>query len=339
MNSFRSFGLSCFVFLLTFNILAQSSIEDFVKEGIKYHDSGDYDKAIDTYEKALKLDSKSTLANYEISLSYFTKGDYKKAIKYSDKVIKQDKEYMVESYLTKGSSLDLLGKTKKSIKLFEKAIKETKGHYLLHYNLALNHFKLDNLKLAEQSVLQAIGMNSSHSSSHLMLANIHSSQKHTVQASLAAHYFLFLEPNTSRSLDALTLLKANFEGNVSTDKDDPNTTLINLSDDDGSEFRMAELMMSMIVATNNSEEHEGKSEDELFVVNTESFFSFIGESNSDGNKGVWWDLYVHFFYDLSKSDHLETYCKYITQSKLTSDSWLNDNEDKLASFDNWLKGN
>ena len=138
-------GFLIAVVLFSTKIFAQSEIEAFVQEGIQYHDSGDYEKAIETYQKALKLDPKSTLINYEIALSYFTKGDHKEAIKYSDVVLKQNEDYLIPAYITKGSSLDMLGKTKESIKLFKKAIKKTDGHYLLHYNLGLNYFKTNDL--------------------------------------------------------------------------------------------------------------------------------------------------------------------------------------------------
>ena len=77
-------GIALTLFFIVTPLLAQSSIDDLVEEGIKYHDKGDYDKAIETYKKALEINPESTLVNYEIALSYFSKGDYKLAIKYSD---------------------------------------------------------------------------------------------------------------------------------------------------------------------------------------------------------------------------------------------------------------
>src|SRR5690554_4710826 len=131
-------GIIALILIFTsIQIIAQSSVEDFVTEGIQYHDKGDYDKAIETYKKALEINPESTLTNYEIALSYFKKGDFKKAIEHSDVVLNQNKDHMIQAYMAKGSALDMLGKTKESIKLFKKAIKKTGGHYLLYYNLGL----------------------------------------------------------------------------------------------------------------------------------------------------------------------------------------------------------
>ena len=56
-----SFGILFIFFFISSPIIAQTSIEDLVKEGIQYHDNGEYDKAIEIYKKALKIDPKSPL--------------------------------------------------------------------------------------------------------------------------------------------------------------------------------------------------------------------------------------------------------------------------------------
>ncbi|MET2984360.1 tetratricopeptide repeat protein [Aureibaculum conchae] len=326
--------------LISIPSFAQSTIEDFVKEGIQQHDKGEYDKAIDTYKKALEINPKSTLVNYEIALSYFSKADYKKAIKHADVVLKQKAEYMNQAYMTKGSALDMLGKTKESIKLFKKAIKTTEPHYLLHYNLALNYFKINKLDDAEENAIKAIEINPNHASSHLMLANIHNQKGNAVQSVLASHYFLFLEPNSKRSNEGYQILQKNFGGNVSKDKNKSNSVNILLSPNKDDRFGAAELMIGLLEASKYSEENEGKTEDEMFVKNTESFFKILGELKKEQNKDIWSTFYTPFFYSLAKSEHLKTYCTYITQiGNENSKKWLNENENKLVDFDNWLKNN
>lgn len=318
----------------------QSSITDYVKEGIKQHDKGEYDKAITTYKKALKLNPKSPLVNYEIALSYFSKADYKNAIKYADVVLKQKGKYMNQAYMTKGSSLDMLGKTKESIKLFKKAIKETEPHYLLYYNLALNYFKTSQLEDAETNVIKALEINPNHASSHLMLTNIHHQKGNTVQAVLAAHYFLFLEPNSQRSNEGYQILQKNFGGDVAQDKNKSNTVNISLDLDSERQFGSAALMIGLLEASKYNEENEGKTDVEMFIKNTESFFKILGELKEENDKDIWATIYIPFFYDLANSDHLETYCHYIAQNtNENSQEWLSTHKNKLIDFDNWLKAN
>ena len=335
----RLFGFMLLL-LLSINSFSQPEIENLVKEGIQYHNNKEYDKAIETYEKALETNPNSTLVNYEIALSYFSKGNYKEAVKHSDVVLKQDKDLLLQAYMTKGSALDMLGKTKESIKLFNKAIKKTEGHYLLYYNLGLNYYKISDLENAEENVIKAIDLNPNHSSSHLMLANINNKKGNSVQTLLSSHYFLFLEPNSQRSLDAYSMLQQNFGGNVTKDNEKPNTINILLSSNNDSQFGAAELMVSMLEASKSLEENEGKSDDEMFVENTEKFFKVLGELKKKKNKEIWWTFYTTFFYDLAKSEHLETYCRYITQiGNENSKKWIEENTNALNEFDKWLKNN
>lgn len=336
----KNFGFLIISLFLTTQTFAQTDIEDFVKEGIELHDNGNYEEAIETYKKALKIDPASTLVNYEIALSYFTNGNYKEAIKYSDEVLKQNKDYMLQAYLTKGSALDMSGNTKESIKLFEKAIKKTDGHFLLYYNLGFNYYKLNNFDNAEENVIKAITLNPTHSSSHLMLASMHDQKGNSVQTLLASHYFLFLEPDSQRSLDAYSMLQKNFGGNVSKDVDKPNTINIALSPNNDSQFGAAELMVSMLEASKSFEKNEGKTEDDMFVENSGQFFKILGELKEKDNQEIWWTFYTPFFYDLAISEHLETYCKYITQSdNENSRKWLSENESQLNDFGEWLQNN
>ncbi len=337
------FRQNCFLFALFFFTLqsfAQVTVEDIVREGMQYHDNGEYDRAIETYNKAFKIDPESMLVNYEISLSYFKKGDYESAIEYSDVILKNDKDFLLQAYVNKGSALDLLGRTKESIKLLEKGIKKLDPHYLMFYNLALNYYNLGDLDKAEKNVVEAIETNPNHSSSHLMLANIHNQRDNPVQTLLAAHYFLLLEPDTDRSKSAYAMIQENFGGNVSKDPEKPNTINITLTPNSDNQMGAAEMMISMLEASKSIEKNKEKTDDELFIENTESFFTLMGELKKKKNKEIWWTFYTTFFYDLAKSDHITTYCKYVSQSDNESSvTWLNNNGEKLDEFDAWLKNN
>tara|TARA_R100000935_G_scaffold15425_1_gene30764 strand:- start:39070 stop:40089 length:1020 start_codon:yes stop_codon:yes gene_type:complete len=334
---------NCFLFALFFITvpsIAQTSVEDVVREGMQYHDNGEFDKAIETYNKAFKIEPKSMLVNYEIALSYFTKGDYEAAIEYSDVILKNDDDFLLQAYVTKGSALDMLGKTKESIKLFEKGIKKLDPHYLIFYNLALNYYKIKDFDNAEKNLVKSIETNPNHPSSHLMLANIHDQKGNEVQTLLAAHYFLFLEPDTDRSKSAYAMIQENFGGNVSKDSEKPNSINITLTPNDDDQMGAAEMMVAMLEASKSTEENKGKTDDELFIENTESFFTVMGELKKKRNKEIWWTFYTPFFYDLAKSNHMTTYCKYISQiGNENSVAWLNENGEKLDDFDAWLKNN
>ncbi len=285
------------------------------------------------------MDPNNSTANYEIAYSYMLAKDYENSIKYSDIVIKLDQQNAVSAYITKGSSLDYLGKTEESIKLFEKAIKKYGDNYLLYYNLGYDYYSLNNKEKAEKALINAIQTKSNHTSSHLLLAQLMANQNKNVQSLLGLYYFLFLEPNTDRSKTAMKLLEKQFGGNVQKDKDKPDQINITFNSDQiDSEFGAASMMLSMMEASNSIEENKDKSKDQLFIENTTSFFKILGELKDQKKKGFWWDFYVSFFYDLANSDHMDTFCYYITQStRESSNDWLQKNDPKIVMFDQWLK--
>jgi len=286
---------------LSTNVLSQSEINEIVQKGIELHDNGDYDLAIRTYKKALKLDPNSVLVNYEIAMSYLEVGEYKKTIKHTDVVLGQKTEFSQGAYVIKGSALDLQGKTKKSIKLFESALEETGENYLLAYNLAVNYFKLGDTENAEKNAIRAIDDNPNHASSHLMLVNIHNAKGNSVQTLLAAYYFLFLEPNTARADEVYELLQDNYGSNVSTDGSEPNALTISLSPD--SEFSAAELSISLLNASSAIKDSLELNDVEEFEFQTSTFFNVMGNLKEDQDD-IWWSFYTPFFAELAESKHL-----------------------------------
>lgn len=332
----------CFLMIFLFCSVggfSQVSIDSLLKAGVASHDRGDFDEAIEAYKKALKIEAQSALVHYELAYSYFSKQEFKKAVKHCNIVLKQDSEYALYAYVVKGSCLDLMGKTKASIQLFNEAIKKTKGHFLLYYNLALNYYKLDDLEQAELNALLAIENNPNHTSSHLMLAHIHNKLENKIQAILASHYFLFLEPNSTRSKEAFTILNENMGDNVSVDPDKPKTINISVSPQGkDSLFNAAELMLSILAASLTLEENKDLTAEAIFEKQTQSLFDFLGTLDKDNQTNVWWSFYTPFFYRIAQSEHFKTYCNYIKHGNEEQAAlWLENNQDALKSFDAWLR--
>lgn len=118
--------------LITLSVQAQNpTAEDLVNEGIQYHDKGEYAKAIETYKKALEINPNSGLALYEMALTFFTIKDYQNAEIASKKAIDANDDHKMHAYMMLGNSLDMLGETKKAIKVYEKAMKDF-DNYLLY---------------------------------------------------------------------------------------------------------------------------------------------------------------------------------------------------------------
>ncbi|MCV9389059.1 tetratricopeptide repeat protein [Reichenbachiella ulvae] len=317
---------------------AQKTMEEYVKEGIDYHDRGQYDLAIEAYQQALAINENSDLVNYEIAMTYHFAKQYDKALAHADKVIQLNEKYLIPAYTTKGNCLDAMGQSEEAIKTYQEALARLGDNYLLYYNMALTYYNMNRSEASEAAALQAIRINPKHASSHLLLGYLLRDQEKKVQSILSLHYFLFLEPHSSRSKGAFDLLTDQFYGNV--EKGGGSDVTINLSSgslDKKNEFGSAELMISMLAASNNLEENKDKSTEELFVSNSESFFKILGEIKKKKYRGLWWEFYVPFYYDMAQTWHLETYCYYISQSdNPEAQAWLKANTKRLDLFNAWL---
>lgn len=326
--------------LISFNcIIGQSQVDSLVSIGITYHDNREYDKAIDIYREALKIEPQSPLVNYEIAITYMYAKEYKKSIKHCDKVIELNDQHLSQAYTTKGSCLDNLGKTQQAIETYEEALEKFDADYLLHYNLGFTLYNQKDYANAEEHFLAALELNPNHATSHLLLGITKSEQNKRVQSLLSLYYFLFLEPNTARSDIAYALLQQQLVGSVEKDATEPKNITINISSDmTDTDYGAADMMLSMLEASRTIEENKIKSEDELFIESTTSFFKILGELKKKKNKDFWWTYYVPFFYDIARSEHIDTYCYYISwHSNERAKEWISNNDNKFEDFKNWLQ--
>ena len=103
----KIFTIIFLISIIVFKTIGQSNnVQTLIREGVALHDSAEYKKAIEKFEQALKLNPKSTLALYEISLSYLELKDYENASKYSTQVINSnDKSLSVGAYAVKSEAM------------------------------------------------------------------------------------------------------------------------------------------------------------------------------------------------------------------------------------------
>ena len=336
--------LLALTFLLFFAVShGQNQVDGLVQIGIGYHDNGEFHEAIEFYNRALEIDPESMYANYELALTYMSLEEYEKAIEHTDIVLKQEGDEVLLAYTVKGSALDNLGRTEESIELFEKAIEKYGDYYLLHYNLGINYSKIEDYEKAEPAFVRAIMSNPFHASSHITLALTKREQDQRVQSLLGLYYFLLLEPRSPRAEIAYYLLMEQLRGSVQESKDNSNAIdiILNSSRMDV-EFSAAEVMLAMLEASSMLEENKDKTAEELFVDNTKSFFTLLGEllKNKEDATGLWWNLYVPFFYDLSRSGHLEAFCYYISSSfREEAMEWFLSNSEKIEELADWVEEN
>lgn len=328
-----------FFCILTFNasfILGQSDeIENLVKRGIVHHDKGEFSKAAEFYLKALDMDPNSSLAHYELGFTYLSAKEYELAEKHSKKVLDLNNGHLLAGYIAYGNSLDLQGKTEKAIKAYEKGIKDF-DNYLLHYNHAMACLNSGKIDKAYESAINAISNNPSHASSHLILSKIMDEKNIRIKAMLPLYFFLMIEPNTERATIEYNTLRNYIDHGVSKKGDKNINVVVPMNDD--ADFGAAEMMISLLKASENLEENKGKSDLELFAINNDKLFKILGELKKE-NKGFWWDYYVTFFYSMANENLSTPFSYYISLSKGQEvTDWLDENNEEIERFSGWVGG-
>lgn len=312
--------------LFAISVSAQEVQNNFITEGIKMYDKGDYEGALEMYKKALASNPASVQVKYEMASTYLKLKDYTSAIKYSDKVIAANKDFVDQAYILKGSALDYLLKPQEAVNTYRQAIKKFPNNQLLYYNLALTSFNLKEYKVTEEALQKSLKLNPLHASSHFLLGLSMVTQGKRVQGMLALYNFLLLEPKSKKSASVLETLDEEWKN--------AKAAAVRKETD---EFYTADLMLDVLESSKNNEANKNKTAIILFAENTNSFFTILGESKKD-KKGFWWNFYVDYFYKLAGNHHTEALCYYITQSKDNSyDDWVKEKENlkKMEAFSEW----
>jgi len=155
-------SLLLFLFLIPLSLYSQEEIEHF-NNGVKAHNSGNYSKAIEYYEKCLAINPNNKEAYSNIGISYyntaltaFNQKQYDKCIEYCHKALKY-KAQLSESYYMIGTSQQHQGEYTASIASYTQAIKINNTSAKLYaarawvYNDLNNHkARLEDMKKAVQ---------------------------------------------------------------------------------------------------------------------------------------------------------------------------------------------
>ncbi|GAB5557386.1 MAG: hypothetical protein SchgKO_15990 [Schleiferiaceae bacterium] len=327
--------LGLFSLLLSIPALGQKEVADSLTIiGIQYHDEGNYDMAIKYYKKALKKDPNSVLIFYEMSMTYMYNGNYSKSIRYADKVIDQKQDYSIEALEIKASCLDYLGKPQEALDMYAEVEKLRGPNNMLYYNMALVHFKLEQIDSAIVLLEKGIQMNPGHPSSHLVLAYANQSKGRASQSAMGFAFFLMLESQTERSKDAVSGMFSSYFGNISSSE---GGTQINISlpnSNDSSVFSTTDVILSLMAASiyNNEELSDYQKLKDVYSM-------MMDNLNKDETSYA--DLYGTLYYQvlapIESSDHYEAFLRFITQSSLAeSEDWLGAHPQEVEALFAWI---
>lgn len=342
------------LFILSF---AQSEADQLIKDGIKFHDKQEYDKAIKRYEAALKLEPNNLYAHAEIAMTMMYASDFEGCIEHADVVIESgDRKMYAHAVAGKASCLDYLGKSEEAIELFKTALKKHGDDHMLLFNLGVTYYSADLYPEAEEYLVKGIKINFSHPGGHLILARSMAPLNQRIKSMLAFYYFLMLEQGTDRTSEAFEQLEMLWNRDISKGKDgSTNIKMVSpKAKMNPDPFLELDRIVSIYQVTSTVQSDElgelFEKDTNKFLFKTQLLIESLNEfkpktkkskkKNKESQlieKDFWWDFYGQFFIDLSNSDHLETYC-YFIQHSIRDDAllWCENHPEKLKKFATWL---
>jgi len=188
-------------------------VETLVRDGIKFHDAGEFDRAIDCYLKALEIMPDTAGIYYELAFSYLYKGDGEAALAAADKGIilaegQGDLDLLPVLYDVKGSALDDLERRNEAIGVYLEAIDRFgAGNTRLYYNLGLAWYREGETENAKNALALGLLTDPFHSTSNYLLGKICYELGRNNQSLYALCYYLLLEAYTGQAMEAYEIIK------------------------------------------------------------------------------------------------------------------------------------
>ena len=130
----------------------------FCNIGIVQQKKGELNAAIQNYKKAIKINSRHVSAHYNMGISYKTKGDPEGAIICFKKAIKLHSGY-AEAYNNMGIAFIDVSKLEKAVDCFKQAVEIKPDYAEAHYNMGNALREKNNLVLALSHYQQAFEIN------------------------------------------------------------------------------------------------------------------------------------------------------------------------------------
>jgi tetratricopeptide (TPR) repeat protein len=336
------------IFSIQIHAQIRSEAEKCILKGIEYHKSGEYDKAIEEYDKALIFDKDNVYAMAEKAMTLMRQNKEREAIKLCEKAIEihPNHQALESIYITLGTCYSHLNLPNKAIEKYNEGLKKFPDHYLLHFNKGISYYGLKYYDEALRSFEEALKTNPFHAGSHNAIARIHQMKNNRIPCIMAYCFFLLIEPEGKRAADNFAELNFVIKSNVER-KDKKNIT-INISSftseesEDGdsiktNDFTTVDMMISLKAALNLTKDKKKQGPHQSYSNYIESMFELLNPDRSI-NKGFYWEFYAQFFVDLLKANHLETfsYVTFINSGDKKVKKWVLKNEKKISSMYDWV---
>ncbi|MEO7211691.1 tetratricopeptide repeat protein [Mucilaginibacter sp.] len=307
---------------------SDSSVAGLIKQGVELNNQKKYPEAAESYKAALALEPDNVQANYQMAFTLFSAGKNKEALPFIEKASKgNNPKFTAAAYSLMGSIYQSVNQLPNAVNAYKNAIKADGSNQRIYYNLGIAYFKGKLYGEAEQTFATAIELDSSDAGSTRMYALSAFHQNKRAEATFGFCRFLMLEPNTPRSAEVYGNLQNILQGGVLKPEPGYREPRDMSSADPGNKV----LTKALAGVANR----KYATSADLLAAQLKSIFNAVG--NIPVEKYAFWQSLATYFGQLTASNNLPTFARYISQSaKPESAKWLKDNPDKLSALKNWV---
>ena len=133
---------------------APQDAKTLIQDGIQAYKQGNYQKALDTFTKAVDADPKNAEAHFFMGNSLALLGKKQEAIAEYEKSI-QLAPNVPQPYYNEGNAYASLGKDKEALDAFDKAIAKDPSYGKAYYNKAMVLSRMGRTKEAQEALAKA----------------------------------------------------------------------------------------------------------------------------------------------------------------------------------------
>lgn len=315
--------------VLSFNTYSQNKIkyvfsQDSIQLGIEMNDEGNYDRAIELFEKVAPGDTNYELAIYEKCLSLVNAERYDEAIQLCRTGITFKNENQAQFYNLLGTSYDLKEDPAKAVEVYTEAIDRFPMSYDLYYNRSVVHIAAEQYNEAYNDLKRSLEINPFHPGSHLALADLTLNEKQFAQSLMAIAFYLMLEPTTQRANDNLVKYNSAVSENIELQPK-------GLKFENQDAFAKANRLIESYAALRNDYDIPVK----ITIPFVKQLHLAIEQSLKISDyQGFWENYYLPFYEDIMQNEYFEpfVYRTFLSSGNKKHQSIISKNEDEIKEF-------
>lgn len=308
-----------------------ASAEEWIRDGVLRHKAGEYEAALEAYQKALSLEPQSAVALYEMALTYSVMEDHQSCIETMEKLFKGDvsDRLVGPGYTVLASCHSASGKPKRALRVFRKGLEKAPEDFGLHFNIAVTLAGESRDGEAIDHLETAIRLAPRYASAYWILAELYRRGGQRVPSLMLYSRFFALEHGTGRSVVAAQRIWTLLEWGITEKGNGDMSISLALDGGSSSPYGAHEMSLSLAAAAMSLGEAEGQTEAQKRVHALTRFWKIMGEMGPpDGQEDTaMWTAAVHPLMGLEATEaHWETL------------AYLMAHRAKLEGAEDWLRG-